>query len=199
MNMKTIEILACITFVLSSCNQVNKGHSNTDLTNDTILMTTNDLIKNTLVNKKKEKPIDKNNFVHDNPIKVDTIIGEYQISYIIQDNDEIISKQSIDSEGNSLLFKYADRSVFLSFKKKDKIILYNKEIRKKDFISIIPKEEISKYQLWFFQVKSVNNKGLIFSVNICMPDTDICYPIELFISNKGEFTMTEINEGEMGD
>ncbi len=69
---------------------------------------------------------------------------------------------------------------------------------KYDFSTIIPLEEISQYQLWAFHIRKVQEKGTSFFINICIPDTDICYPIDLFVGEEG-ITMKEIfEEEEMG-
>lgn len=132
-------------------------------------------------------------------IQQDTIIGNYFISYLIKDNDNIISRQGITSEGDTILLKYPDRSVILNLKRKDNgdTILSNKEINKYIFESLIPKEDdINQYQLWFFEIKNVDVDKVTFDLNICIPDTDICYFFNLCVSDDGNITITEIELNE---
>lgn len=181
--------LLCVCFVLSSCNQGNK--SSLRITEkDTISKRDSDLKKDSLAKKSK----DKNNTVHFSPIKVDTIIGDVHISYLIKDNENIVSTTSFDDKGNVSITSYADRSVFISLRKNNKNILLNKEIKKTDFISIIPRKEINKYKLSSFQITKVDNEGVIFFVNICVPDTDNCFALNLVISNDGTFSVKQIDE-----
>jgi hypothetical protein len=133
---------------------------------------------------------------HSAILKVDTVIGNFQISYFIKENEDIIYKKSVDSTGDSLLLKYLDRSVFLSLKQNNNIIFSNKEIQKKDFDSIISCEEIKKYQLYSFNIKNVDEHNISFYVNICIPDTDLCYLIELFISEDGKVTLEEVSQAQ---
>lgn len=181
--------LLCVGFILSSCNQGNKN-SLRIIEKDTTSKRDSDLKKDSLANKSK----DKNNIVHFSPIKVDTIIGDIHISYLIRDNENIVSTTSFDDKGNVSTTSSADRSVFISLRKNNKNILLNKEIKKTDFISIIPRKEINKYKLSSFQITKVDNEGVIFFVNICVPDTDNCYALNLVISNDGAFTIKQIDE-----
>jgi len=144
------------------------------------------------VNKRK-------NIIHFDAIKVDTIIRDFHISYTIQDNDDIISRQSITCEGDSILLEYADRSVFLNLICNGQTILSNKEINKQTFKSIISKDKIEEFQLWFFGIKEVEDEGVLFNINICIPDTDMCYFLALHISKKGNFLVSEIEMEEEFD
>ena len=129
-------------------------------------------------------------------IKVDTIIGSFHITYTIRDNDNVVSRQSITSKGDSILLEYADRSVFLDLICNGQTILSNQEINRQTFKSIIPKDEIEEFQLWFFGIKKVDDEGVLFNVNICIPDTDICYFIALHISKNGDFIVSQIEQDE---
>jgi len=189
MKRSIISILLCVSFILSSCNQGNKN-SLRIIEKNTIFKRDNDLKKVSLAIKSK----DKNNIVHFSQIKVDSIIGDIHISYIIRDNQNIVSTSSFDDKGNASITNFADRSVFISLRKNNKNILLNKEIKKTDFLSIIPRKEINKYKLSSFQITKVDNECVIFFVNICVPDTDNCYALNLVISNDGAFTIKQIDE-----
>ena len=131
--------------------------------------------------------------------KTDTVIGRFQISYLIKENGDTIYRTGIDGMGNSYLDKYPDRSVFLTLKHDGNMILSNKKIGKKDFDSIIPSDKINEFQLWSFFINHVDEQEVSFRINNCVPETDFCYLIELSVSNKGDFTLQEIDLGEMGD
>lgn len=143
-----------------------------------------------------KQSISENDVVHFDAIGVDTVIGDFHISYVNKDNNNIIRRQAVTGEGDSVLLEYADRSVFLNIHEGRRTILSNKEINKFTFKSIIPKEEIEQYQLWFFQIKKVTNEGVLFELNICIPDSDICYFFELNITKNGDFTVTEVDPNE---
>jgi len=171
--------------ILFSCNRTEQKNTNSSL-KDTV--TINQCLS--------VDTIDKKNIAHFDAIKIDTIISNYNISYLIRDNDDIISRQAVTSKGDSILLEYADRSVFISLTYNGQAILSNKEINKQTFASIIPKNEIKQYQLWLFYIKKVEVEGVLFNVNICMPDTDICYFIALYIAKSGDFTISKIEQYE---
>jgi hypothetical protein len=133
------------------------------------------------------------NVSHNETKRCDTIIGNYRVAWIIRDNDEIIENQYTTEDG-PLYIRYADRSVYLWLEYNGKTVLSNKEINKHTFASIIPRDEISKYQLWHFGIENITEDEISFDLNICMPDTDICYRIKLCVSKDGEISMTELEQ-----
>ena len=141
--------------------------------------------------------IDKSEILQDEatfPIsEVDTLIGEFQILYAIYESDEIISKSGIDSEGNALTIDYEDYYVVLELLFEGGTVLPKTVINKYSFRSIIPDDEIKDFTLNLFAITKVSELGVLFFVNNCIPDTDICYPVDFFVSNKGEFTVTAID------
>ncbi|MFV0538641.1 MAG: DUF4738 domain-containing protein [Dysgonomonas sp.] len=146
-----------------------------------------------------KQSISENDVAHFDAIGVDTVIGDFHISYVKKDNENIIRRQSVTGDGESVLLKYADSSVFLDIHEGGRTILSNKEINKFTFKSIIPKDEIEQYQLCFFEIEKVTNEGVLFVLNICIPDTDICYFFELNVSKNGDFIVTEIEPNEEED
>jgi hypothetical protein len=193
MNRSIFSTLLCVGFLLSSCNQLSKNNSLT-IVKDTIEKKENYLKKDSSVNKLENETVSSDNVVHFSPIKVDTIIGDLCISYLLKDNESIIYTTGYDDKGNVSITGYADRSVFICLRKKNKNILLNREIKKTDFISIIPHKGINNYQLCAFQIKKVKNDGVAFFVNVCVPDTDNCYTLDLVISFDGAFTFKQIDE-----
>lgn len=189
-----------IPIMLLSCNDtrqrnIDKSVSVTDSISGNMknLITVADTVSSEL----SENIIENRNIVHFESIMHDTIIGDFFISYIIRDNNDIISKQVIFGTGDTAQVEYADRSVFLDLKhRKGQTILSNKEINKYTFKSIVPQDEINQYQLWAFRIMEVEEEGILFYLNICKPDTDICYFIDLYISKDGDITMSEIEPEE---
>lgn len=190
MKIKILFLMISITFLCYSCRQ---GKTNK---NDMVNNTLNVKIDSVDFREITDNKIDDNRLAI---LKIDTTMECFQIYYLIKENEDTICKTGVDSKGNSLLLKYPDRSVFLTLKQDGNTILSNKEILKKDFESIIPHEEIKNYQLWSFTINDVDEQRVYFHVNICIPDTDLCYLIELSISSEGKFSLQEIDEGEMGD
>lgn len=175
-------ISTLVLFASFSCNSEMKQK---DIEN------TRFIVDSTKLNISKNS-IQKDNVVHFDTIKCDTIIGDLSISYIIRDNNNTITKQVITSEGDSILLVYADRSVFLNLKQSDgRMILSRKEINKYTFKSILSNEDLNQYQLWFFSIKNVDKDGVLFNVNVCIPDTDICYCAELHILKNGNFIISK--------
>lgn len=64
-------------------------------------------------------------------------------------------------------------------------ILNAKEIKKTDFSSIISQNEMNKYMIINTYIKKVTQDGIVLSMNICIPESDICYPINLTIKSDG--------------
>ncbi|MBN1182214.1 MAG: DUF4738 domain-containing protein [Bacteroidales bacterium] len=124
---------------------------------------------------------------------VDTTINNFNISYSLAESGDTIIKSGVDWQGDSLSIDYLDRMVILNLMIDNTNIISNRIITKTDFSSIIPKEDIYKYQLWNFRIKSVSNNGVLFYVNTCIPDTDICYPIDIFVSLEGNFSYTLVD------
>lgn len=134
---------------------------------------------------------DNPNIVRNKPMMCDTLIGGH-LSYVVVNNGEVITTQPYGDEG-PMTIEYADNSVFIWLKSNDgKAILTDKEINKYSFASIIPQGEIGQYQLWRFSIKEADEHGGQFSVNICVPETDLCYFIDLYVSKDGEIAMTEM-------
>lgn len=181
-----IEVL--ILFMLFSCSKTAQRNTNNQ---KSIKDSINQIVSGNIIEKK--------NITHFNTIEIDTVMGDFRISYIIRDNNNVISRQSITSKGDSILLEYADRSVFLDIVYNEQTILSNKEINKDTFKSIIIENEIKQYQLWFFGIKRVEEEGILFNVNICIPDTDMCYLIALYISKNGNFIISEIEMDETDD
>lgn len=129
--------------------------------------------------------------IYTEDIVVDTIIHNFHISFVVKNNNSIIYYRNIDSDGDSVKYNYADMSAFLTLKFEDKTLIKNQEINKYTFKSYIPKETIESYELVSFTIKKVNDHEILFDAFFCMPDTDVCYPMEVLISKNGKVVLRE--------
>ncbi|WP_455499165.1 DUF4738 domain-containing protein [Coprobacter sp.] len=145
---------------------------------------------------KQEQSFKKKKVISSDPIRKDTSINKYHVSYIIQDNDDVIKTLPItDGKGLDTVY-YAGREIILNIEYLKDNILHEK-INRDFFNSYIPKEEIAKYSICSFNVDSVDkNERIFFNINLCMPDTDICYWFELSISNKGDIEIKDTTSDE---
>jgi hypothetical protein len=133
-------------------------------------------------------------------MKGDTIVGKFKVSYMVRDNyNDVINQKAIDGLGDTILLIYPNSTAFVDITYDGQVILSNKAITKYTFNPIIPQDVIEQYQLWYFGIEKVDEDGILFSVNICIPDTSVCYPIWLYISKSGKFTMWEAELDETDD
>lgn len=175
--------LVIFILTLTSCN--NSGAKRTQKNSDTIVSSE---IIDTL---KQEQSFLKKKVITEESIKRDTTVNNYDISYIIQDNDDVIKTFPItDGKGLDTVY-YAGREIVLDIKYSKENILY-KKISRDFFKSYIPKEEIEKYSITNFSLDKIDNSGKIFfTLNLCVPDTDNCYWFELSVSNKGNIEIKD--------
>lgn len=175
--------LVIFILTLTSCN--NSGAKRTRKNSDTIVSSE---IIDTL---KQEQSFLKKKVITEESIKRDTTVNNYDISYIIQDNDDVIKTFPItDGKGLDTVY-YAGREIVLDIKYSKENILY-KKISRDFFKSYIPKEEIEKYSITNFSLDKIDNSGKIFfTLNLCVPDTDNCYWFELSVSNKGNIEIKD--------
>jgi Domain of unknown function (DUF4738) len=132
-------------------------------------------------------------------INIDTIMSGVHITYSVKDNKSILSDTIVSGDGRIETHCYADRSLFLSVERRDKIILREKVFDKSFFSSIVPKSELPKNLISFVAVRYVSDTSVAFFVTICKPDSDVCYYIEMAISDNGKVALKELDESEMGE
>lgn len=132
-------------------------------------------------------------------INIDTIMSGVHITYSVKDNKRILSDTIVSGDGRIKTHWYADRSLFLSVERRNKIILREKVFDKSFFSSIVPKSELSKNLISFVTVKYVSDTSVTFFVTICKPDSDVCYYIEMVILNDGKVALKELDESEIGE
>ncbi|HMM05000.1 MAG: DUF4738 domain-containing protein [Prevotella sp.] len=142
---------------------------------------------------KKEKNIsESSDTIRQNVIQhVDTLVGLFRIDYtIIESLDDTILKDNILATGDKVKYEYRNREICLNIDYRKTTIL-KKKVNKNDFTSIIPKDKVQKYQIWSFDINNISDTLAIFSLNICVPDTDDCYSVLYSVSNTGKITISE--------
>lgn len=140
----------------------------------------------------------KSNRIYLKKFSLDTLVSDNHILYQSNDLKDSVVSKTYDDTGKSSTSVYSDRSVSLKIQKGSKL-LFEKEINKHDFKSIIPIKEMPSYMISSFSFERVIDNGYLFSLLICKPETDICYPIELIISNDGIMHSKELEESEEGN
>ena len=131
---KICSYLVIFILTLISCNNLGVKRAKNS---DTIMSTE---IIDTL---KQEQSFLKKKVLTSNSIKRDTVVNNYDISYMIQDNDDVIKAfPIIDGKGLDTVY-YAGREIILDIKYSKENILY-KKISRDSFNSYLPKEEDRK-------------------------------------------------------
>ena len=200
MKEKLILLSIFILTNIIACTKNNINKSNPDFStngyNDSIEVLKQENFNNIYVEKVKKDTSD-NNIFYDERIELDTIINSYRIKYIIESNNDIVTKEGVYSDGEPFKDRYVDRSIWLSIKLNNKNIIYNKEINKHTFKDKIT-DEIEKYQLQGFEILKNDTNGITFYVYFCIPDTDVCYNFHLSVSNIGVLS-SELIEEDSGE
>ncbi|WP_320052878.1 DUF4738 domain-containing protein [uncultured Acetobacteroides sp.] len=163
--------------LLISCNAVKENKANQTSSRDS--------------EKVGKSPSSYSSRIHLDKISFDTLISNTHILYSSHDLDDSIACKTYDDKGRSSVDVYSDRSISLKIEKDGKPI-FEKEIGKIDFKSIVPLKELPNYLISSFSFERIEGTGYLFSLLICKPDTDICYPIELLISNDGVMHSKEL-------
>ena len=125
------------------------------------------------------------------PIEVvDSIIGGYQITYkkLINIKELIPSSYIIELTGDTLY--YAGTDILLCLKK-NRQVYFEKKISKKDFYPFLEKKDIPYYSINNMLIDDVKNDCVSFLINLCIPDTDVCYDFILDIGDDGGMNIKE--------
>lgn len=125
----------------------------------------------------------RNAIIRNPSFKVDTLFGKYRLSLAVSDNDDTVSTDR---------YRYMDRSVFLTLSRNQERLLERFEINKHNFDSIIPHDVLPKVQLWNCFLEEIDDGAITFMINICVPDTDDCYPILLKVDSLGRCKAEEL-------
>lgn len=187
MNRKYLFTLMFIVgYLLLSCNGT-KNKINDEKVRDSIGVDLS--VKPTQVERKHK-------VIHFESVNVDSIVGSYRVLYKTHDNGQIVTTYPItDGKGKDTVC-YASQDIILTINKDGKDIILNRKIQRDDFRSFIPKNEISKYCISNFKITDITTKGIKFSINFCVPDTDVCYWFELIVSDNGNVKINEVIEKE---
>ena len=78
-------------------------------------------------------------------------------------------------------------------KRKGKSVLSNKEIRKTDLISAFPNNEITKYCISSIEISTIEDFGINFTVDICVPNDFNCRTLNLLVENDGSLIVKPLN------
>lgn len=175
-----------IGYLLSSCN-ATKNRRNDEKARDSIGV--NLSVRPAQVERKHEA-------IHFESINVDSIIGNYRVLYKTQDNGQIITTYPITGGKGKDTVCYASQDIILTINKDGKNIILNRKIKRDDFRLFIPKNEISKYCISNFKITDVTTTEIKFSINLCVPDTDVCYWFELIVSDNSNIKINEVIEKE---
>lgn len=185
--------LISLVLIIISCN-----NSGTNKTSNSIIGSIKSI--DTLeTESKQEQSVLQKIIHHSNLIKRDTTVKNCHISYIIQDNDEVITTYPVtDGKGLDTVY-YAGREIILDIKYSNGEFL-NKKINKAFFASYIPNKEMQKYSISYFNLDNVdNNERIVFSISLCIPETDICYWFELYVASKENIKIENVTSDEEDD
>ena len=189
--------LISLLVVIVSCNNLGKkqAHSENNVSVESIDTLGVDgaveEVDTPTINIVKERSMQKKERHAFEGEKQDTVINNIHISYTIQDNDEIITTPHITEELDTMC--YAGTEVILDVKYPQGDVVY-KKINRAFFASYIPNSEIHKYFIHYFKLNKVNNNELVFSVGLSIPDSDIGYWFELYVTNTDDIKIKEIIE-----
>lgn len=124
---------------------------------------------------------------------IDTTLNErYRVSYTLHDNNDIIAVYPfVEGKGIDTIY-YAGRACHLSiFDIERNHILIDTEIDNSYFYNILPQSELANYSICYFKLlyNDEIHDAIVFSTNLCIPDSDICYDFVLYISFDGTVTI----------
>jgi len=191
---KHIIIKVLILFMFFSCGRTGQRNANnlvaikdiiavnpivTEEKDDTYLVfAENTIAINQIVS---EDSIQITNAIRLNEMKIDTIINEYQIIYRIVNNGRVFPLHDTI---------YADRSLILTIKKDNVLILNEKVFDKKDFDSIIESHFLDDIWLRNGGITDVSSEYVKVLVRATLPETGLSYFIWLMVYNDGQITMS---------
>ncbi|MFN3907637.1 MAG: DUF4738 domain-containing protein [Flavobacterium sp.] len=134
--------------------------------------------------------------------KVDEKVTNEQISSFKKTNEFAIKFQLVEKQSEVKLKKpiiggqitYLDQELIIQLLDKNQQFYHQWKIEKQLFEDIIPEEEMPFYEISTCHLEATEELYWLFSVNICQPDTDICYRIELKIFANKTISWREIEE-----
>jgi hypothetical protein len=87
---------------------------------------------------------------------------------------------------------FFDHEIRIQILDKNQQVFHEWKIEKELFDDIIPEEEMPFYQISICHLEATEELYWLFFVNICQPESDICYPIELKIFTNKTISCKEI-------
>lgn len=126
-------------------------------------------------------------------IKRDTVLTCADVRYhaYIQVNPTTykVFRTSLNEDGVSVDNAYYDNIIHLALYENSKAII-NRDYRKVDFSSLVPKEFISQCVFSDILIDKVNEQGVNFVAILTIPDTYTSYKINIFVSRKGTASLS---------
>lgn len=113
-------------------------------------------------------------------------------SYSSNDKNDHIKKIFIVKKEKKEEY-YLNTYIDLSIIAEDKTIL-KKTIGKDDFISITTKQFLNKSIIYSFGFDSITKYGFKFLCSLCVPDTDECADMDIFVDYNGKLSCSFSDE-----
>lgn len=143
---------------------------------------------------KSENPYDSLLFVHDGhvvlnqrkTIKRDTVVSVADVKYhcYIQVNPTTykVFRRSYNDEGIEVENVYYDNTIHLSvFSGAQK--MFSKDFSKSDFVNVVPENMLQQSVLSDITLVKLSSAGLSYRATLAMPDSQVCFIVDLNISN----------------
>lgn len=122
-------------------------------------------------------------------IKKDTILTSGDIRYhaYVQVNPTTykVYRQSVNDNGVNVDNAYYDNIIHLALYENSKALV-NKDYRKQDFSTVVPKEFIEQCVLSDINIDKVADDGVFFVAELTIPDTYTSYNVKIFVSRSGK-------------
>lgn len=126
-------------------------------------------------------------------IKRDTVMtaGDVRYHAYIQVNPTSykVYIPTLNEDGVSVDNAYYDNIIHLALYE-NSTSLINRDYRKQDFATLVPKEFISKCIFSDISVENVTDEGVVFLATLTVPDTYTCYNVNIFVSRKGKVELS---------
>lgn len=133
------------------------------------------------------------NIIGDITKSIDTTLNErYRVLYTLHDNNEIIAVYPfVEGKGIDTIY-YAGRACHLSILDIERNhTLIDTEIDNSYFYNILPQSKLASYSICYLKLlyNDEMHNTIVFSINLCIPDSDICYDFLLDVSYDGTITI----------
>jgi hypothetical protein len=182
--------LMIIAFLFSCAENRQENISKVDYKNETLSSNFGgDSIDNLLLDAKKQYSENKNlKIISMKPVFLDTVVGEFSLEYLYQNNQELVEIGS--SESN--IVRYFETELIVNVVKSGNTILENKAFRKGDFFTKSEDVDLRKFMITNVTLKDLSSDNCLLEVTICQPDTDYCFFYNVEIDQTGNVSLNEI-------